>query len=132
MLAGALAIHATLVTRANGVWASVHSFVGNEEARQYNDPYIRIVQLFDDGAAGLEVAAYFLIMISLCFAAFLWLVKQQEKLLNSSSKSSMIIENPQLSIVLLIATIALGIFLFHQQTEVRMCQPHLLTFLHQQ
>ncbi|MEK9739064.1 MAG: cytochrome c biogenesis protein CcsA, partial [Euryarchaeota archaeon] len=111
MLAGALAIHATLVTRANGVWASVHSFVGNEEARQYNDPYIRIVQLFDDGAAGLEVAAYFLIMISLCFAAFLWLVKQQEKLLNSSSKSSMIIENPQLSIVLLIATIALGIWM---------------------
>ena len=83
MLAGALAIHATLVTRANGVWASVHSFVGNEEAREYNDPYIRIVQLFDDGAAGLEVAGYFLIMISLCFAAFLWLVKQQEKLLDA-------------------------------------------------
>ena len=59
MLAGALAIHATLVTRANGVWASVHSFVGNEEAREYNDPYIRIVQLFDDGAAGLEVAGIF-------------------------------------------------------------------------
>ena len=111
MLAGALAIHATLVTRANGVWASVHSFVGNEEAREYNDPYIRIVQLFDDGAAGLEVAAYFLIMISLCFAAFLWLVKQQDKLLNSSSKSSMLIENRQLSIVLLIATIALGIWM---------------------
>ena len=85
--------------------------VGNEEAREYNDPYIRIVQLFDDGAAGLEVAAYFLIMISLCFAAFLWLVKQQDKLLNSSSKSSMLIENRQLSIVLLIATIALGIWM---------------------
>jgi hypothetical protein len=111
MLAGALAIHATLVTRANGVWASVHSFVGNEEAREYNDPYIRIVQLFDDGAAGLEVAAYFLIMISLCFAAFLWLVKQQDKLLNSCSKSSMLIENRQLSIILLIATIALGIWM---------------------
>ena len=111
MLAGALAIHATLVTRANGVWASVHSFVGNEEAREYNDPYIRIVQLFDDGAAGLEVAAYFVIMISLCFAAFLWLVKQQDKLLDSSSKSSMLIENRQLSIVLLIATIALGIWM---------------------
>ena len=111
MLAGALAIHATLVTRANGVWASVHSFVGNEEAREYNDPYIRIVQLFDDGAAGLEVAAYFLIMISLCFAAFLWLVKQQEKLLDSSSKTSMIMENRNLSIALLIATPTLGIWM---------------------
>ena len=111
MLAGALAIHATLVTRANGVWASVHSFVGNEEAREYNDPYIRIVQLFDDGAAGLEVAGYFLIMISLCFAAFLWLVRQQEKLLDSSSKTSMIMENRNLSIALLIATPALGIWM---------------------
>ena len=111
MLAGALAIHATLVTRANGVWASVHSFVGNEEAREYNDPYIRILQLFDDGAAGLEVAAYFLIMISLCFAAFLWLLRQQDKLLNSSSKTSMITENRNLSIALLIATPVLGIWM---------------------
>ena len=111
MLAGALAIHATLVTRANGVWASVHSFVGNEEGREYNDPYIRIVQLFDDGAAGLEVAAYFLIMISLCFAAFLWLLRQQDKLLNSSSKTSMIMENRNLSIALLIATPVLGIWM---------------------
>ena len=111
MLAGALAIHATLVTRANGVWASVHSFVGNEEGREYNDPYIRIVQLFDDGAAGLEVAAYFLIMISLCFAAFLWLLRQQDKLLNSSSKTSMITENRNLSIALLIATPVLGIWM---------------------
>ena len=111
MLAGALAIHATLVTRANGVWASVHSFVGNEEAREYNDPYIRIVQLFDDGAAGLEVAGYFIIMISLCFTAFLWLVKQQEKRLDSSSKTSMIMENRNLSIALLIATPALGIWM---------------------
>lgn len=111
MLAGALAIHATLVTRANGVWASVHSFVGNEEAREYNDPYIRIVQLFNDGAAGLEVAGYFLIMISLCVAAFLWLIIQQQKRLDSSSKTSMIMENRNLSIALLIATPALGIWM---------------------
>jgi len=111
MIAGALAIHATLVTRANGVWASVHSFVGNEEGRVYDDPYIRIVQLFDDGAAGLEVAAYSLIMISLCFGAFWWLVKQQDMLLSSSGKSSLFDVNRYLSLGLLIITPALGIWM---------------------
>ena len=111
MIAGALAIHATLVTRANGVWASVHSFVGNEEGRVYDDPYIRIVQLFDDGAAGLEVAAYSLIMLSLCFGAFWWLVKQQDMLLSSSRKSSLFEVNRNLSLGLLIITPALGIWM---------------------
>ena len=111
MIAGALAIHATLVTRANGVWASVHSFVGNEEGRVYDDPYIRIVQLFDDGAAGLEVAAYSIIMISLCFGAFWWLVKQQDMLLSSSGKSSLFEVNRNLSLALLIITSALGFWM---------------------
>ena len=111
MLAGALAIHATLVTRANGVWASVHSFVGNEEGRAYDAPYLRIVQLFDDGAAGLEVAAYSAIMLTLCIAAFWWLVKQQKRLLESTGKTSMLENNRQLALTLLIVTPALGIWI---------------------
>ncbi len=111
MLAGALAIHATLVTRANGVWASVHSFVGNEEGDLYDDPYLRILQLFDDGAAGLEVAAYTLLMLALCVAAVWWLARQQKQNLTARGATSLADSNRPLSSVLVLSSLAVGVWM---------------------
>ncbi|MDG1524954.1 MAG: cytochrome c biogenesis protein CcsA [Candidatus Thalassarchaeaceae archaeon] len=56
------AIHATLVTRANGVWASVHAFVAEGEIDPSMGPIQRILELgFQDGA-GIEVHLYLLIL----------------------------------------------------------------------
>jgi len=111
MLAGALAIHATLVTRANGVWASVHSFVGNEEADLYDDPYLRILQLFDDGAAGLEVAAYSLMMLALCVGAVWWLACQQKQALTSRGVTSLADANRPLASVMVLLAGGMGVWM---------------------
>ncbi len=111
MLSGALAIHATLVTRANGVWASVHSFVGNEETRVYDDPYIRIIQLFNDGAPGIEVAIYSFMMVILCIGAVYWMVLQQKRLLKNRGISSLFDSNRNIAISLLLSTIILGFWI---------------------
>ena len=56
------AIHATLVTRANGVWASVHAFVAVGDIDPSMGPIQRILELgFADGP-GLEVHLYLLIL----------------------------------------------------------------------
>ncbi len=111
MLAGALAIHATLVTRANGVWASVHSFVGNETGELYDDPYLRILQLFDEGAAGIEVAAYSLMMLALCIGAVWWLACQQKQALAARGVTSLADSNRPLSSVLVLSSLAVGVWM---------------------
>ena len=59
------AIHATLITRANGVWASVHAFVAEGEIDPSMGPIQRILGLgFQDGA-GLEVHLYLLILFGM-------------------------------------------------------------------
>ena len=59
------AIHATLITRANGVWASVHAFVAEGEIDPSMGPIQRILDLgFQDGA-GLEVHLYLLILFGM-------------------------------------------------------------------
>lgn len=55
------AIHATLVTRANGVWQSIHAFVREEEGSS-SGPVERILDLGFDDAPGLEVHIYLLIL----------------------------------------------------------------------
>jgi len=63
------AIHATLVTRANGVWASVHAFVADmDEIDPSMGPIQRILELGFDDAPGIEVHLYLLIL-----ACLLWL-----------------------------------------------------------
>ena len=47
--------------RANGVWASVHSFAADGAGSDSADPYLRIISLFNDGAAGIEVMVYLII-----------------------------------------------------------------------
>ena len=47
LITGALTLHSTLVTRANGVWASVHAFVGDGKGTLPQDPYLRILEVID-------------------------------------------------------------------------------------
>jgi len=58
-------IHATLVTRANGVWASVHSFVADGEIDPSMGPIQRILALGYDDAPGIEVHLYLLMLIGM-------------------------------------------------------------------
>ena len=62
------AIHATLVTRANGVWASVHAFVAEGEIDPSMGPIQRILELGFNDPAGIEVHLYLLIL-----AGLMWL-----------------------------------------------------------
>jgi cytochrome c biogenesis factor len=61
--------HATLVTRANGVWQSVHAFVAEGEIDPTMGPVQRILQLGFGDAPGIEVHVYLLVL-----AGMLWLL----------------------------------------------------------
>ena len=111
MLSGALAIHATLVTRANGVWASVHSFVGNEDGQASSDPYIRILELFGEGAIGLEVLSYTILILIFSIAAVWWMACQQKQAMVSAGQTSMLENNFTLAAALLAGSVAIGIWI---------------------
>ena len=65
MATGALALFATMVTRAGGVWAvSVHTFVINSEGSPPGDVFGRIMLILSD-ISGVEVAVYLLGIIQL-------------------------------------------------------------------
>ena len=65
MASGALALFATMVTRAGGVWAvSVHTFVVNSEGSPPQDVFGRIMVLLSDNS-GIEVIVYFLGILQL-------------------------------------------------------------------
>jgi len=61
-------VHATLITRANGVWASVHAFVANKANAQDQGPIQRILEIGVGSSEGLEVHLYLLILV-----AIMWL-----------------------------------------------------------
>lgn len=63
---GALALFATLVTRAGGAWASsVHTFVVDAEGSAPPDAFGRIVALAIDAGPGIEVMSYLLVLLAL-------------------------------------------------------------------
>ncbi|MDP6869915.1 MAG: cytochrome c biogenesis protein CcsA [Candidatus Poseidoniaceae archaeon] len=65
MAAGALALFATMVTRAGGVWAvSVHTFVVNSTGSPPEDVFGRLMILLSDNS-GIEVVVYLLGIIQL-------------------------------------------------------------------
>ena len=65
MACGALALFATMVTRAGGVWAvSVHTFVVNSSGSPPGDVFGRIMVLLSDNS-GIEVVVYLLGIIQL-------------------------------------------------------------------
>ena len=66
LMTGALALFATLVTRAGGAWASsVHTFVVDAEGSSPPDAFGRIVALAVDAGPGIEVMAYLLVLLTL-------------------------------------------------------------------
>jgi len=66
LMTGALALFATLVTRAGGAWASsVHTFVVKAEGSTPPDAFGRIVALAVDAGPGIEVMTYLLVLLSL-------------------------------------------------------------------
>jgi cytochrome c biogenesis factor len=76
LLAGVLAIFATLVTRAGGVWASsVHTFVTDIASTTPDDVFGRLMVLRADSHSGVEIIIYLLLIVQL--SAF-WLCSRMQ------------------------------------------------------
>lgn len=79
LIAGGLALFATLVTRAGGVWASsVHTFVASDDGAAPTDAFSRMILLKSDAVVGVEVMTYLLMLFLL---AGCWLLTVRRKLL---------------------------------------------------
>ena len=111
MIVGALTMHATLVTRANGVWYSVHAFVADGQGSMASDPYLRIMQIVEISAVGLEVATYLFFVVMLGFLAFLHLFRQQAKSLEASGKVSLFEKNRILAFSVVLFYIIIGFWI---------------------
>ena len=108
LLTGALALHSTLVTRANGVWASVHAFVASQDSESLNtDAYMRVLSLWDSGVEGIEVLIQFFGMIILiCFATF-WLGRYRSDQVLVSGQETLLTARPILAFSILIIELAI-------------------------
>ena len=108
LLTGALALHSTLVTRANGVWASVHAFVASQDSESLNnDAYMRVLSLWDSGVEGIEVLIQFFGMIILiCFATF-WLGRYRSDRVLVSGQETLLTARPILAFSILIIELAI-------------------------
>ena len=111
LISGALAIHATLVTRANGVWASVHAFAADGLGTESQDPYIRILYIIDSSAIGFELASYMFAMLLLGIFTVYFLVKQQIETLYSENKKTLFQTHREFSILLLIIVTTISIWI---------------------
>ena len=111
LISGALAIHATLVTRANGVWASVHAFAADGLGTDSQDPYVRILYIIDSNAIGFELASYMFAIVLLGIIAVYFLVKQQIGTLHSEDKKTFFETQKQFSILLIIVICAISIWI---------------------
>ena len=76
LLTGMMAIFATLVTRAGGVWASsVHTFVTDVASTNPDDVFGRLMVLRADSHSGVEIITYLLLIVQL--SAF-WLCSRMQ------------------------------------------------------
>ena len=77
LIAGGLALFATLVTRAGGVWASsVHTFVVSDSGTAPTDAFSRMILLKSDSSVGVEIITYLLILL-LLVGCWLMLIRRQ-------------------------------------------------------
>jgi len=106
---GALAMHATMVTRANGVWASVHAFAADGAGSESSDPYLRIISLANDGVAGVEVITYFVITCLFSLVILRNLIRFEANDLRKLGRESMRERKPLQSALLVIAVVLIGI-----------------------
>ncbi len=114
LLTGALALHSTLVTRANGVWASVHAFVASQDSESVtNDAYIRVLSLWDSGVEGIEVLIQFFGMIILISIATFWLGRHRSSQVLVSGQEILLTARPILAFAIFIGEFAI---LFYSQS----------------
>ena len=77
LVAGGLALFATLVTRAGGVWASsVHTFVTSDDGSSPSDAFSRMILLKSDNIVGVEVMSYLIIML-LFIACWILIIRRR-------------------------------------------------------
>ena len=114
LVVGALALFATLVTRAGGVWASsVHTFVISDTGSAPNDAFSRMMLLKNDSMAGVEIMTYLMFILLIIGS---WL------LLNRQSQHGR--ETPNSALLLLVPTVGsacaifLGADLYHWVPDV--------------
>ena len=108
LLTGALALHSTLVTRANGVWASVHAFVASQDSESLNnDAYMRVLSLWDSGVEGIEVLIQFFGMIILICFATVWLGRYRSERVLVSGQETLLTARPILAFSILIIELAI-------------------------
>tara|TARA_B100000900_G_scaffold77862_1_gene62371 strand:- start:1421 stop:3802 length:2382 start_codon:yes stop_codon:yes gene_type:complete len=111
LITGALAFHATLVTRANGVWASVHAFAADGLGTDSQDPYVRILYIIDFSPIGFELAMYMFAIILLGAFTIYFLVNQQIDFLHSKNKDIFFHTQRNLSILLFLSILAISIWI---------------------
>ena len=78
LLPGWFALHATMVTRANGVWASVHAFVADSGSGERPDSALgRLLELRAEDVAGTEVTTYLVALLVTLFLLVAWMMLRQ-------------------------------------------------------
>ena len=111
LICGALVIHATLVTRANGVWASVHAFVGDGENSLPRDPYVRVVEIIDFSAVGFEVLVYLLSFLGLLCLSVAHVLREQRIDVAERGAQTLFDSNRPLATLLLVYFAAVGLWI---------------------
>ena len=100
LAAGGLALFATLVTRAGGVWASsVHTFVTDSAGTSPADAFSRMMVLKSDPTAGVEVMTY-LVVLLLFIGFWLQLQRGSEKDWKPNSRSLRLFSLPFIGVLL--------------------------------
>ena len=108
LMTGALAMHSTLVTRANGAWASVHAFVASQNGEVLaNDAYIRVLSLWDSGAEGAEVVLQFIVMLVFISSATYWLGRHQAEKVLISGHEILLTSRPILGFLIVIGVLSI-------------------------
>jgi len=111
LICGALVIHATLVTRANGVWASVHAFVGDGENSLPRDPYVRVVEIIDFSAVGFEVLVYLFSFLGLLCLSVAHVLREQRIDVAERGAQTLFDSNRPLATLLLVYFAAVGLWI---------------------
>ena len=111
IISGALAFHATMVTRANGVWASVHAFVADGEGTLSEDPYLRVLEIAEWSPVGIEVTSYLVVMVAMGCFAMLHLVREQRESVSLAGGQTMLEQNPSMSKILILIFLIIALWI---------------------
>ena len=111
MITGALVMHATLVTRANGVWASVHAFVGDGENSLPRDPYVRVLETIDFTPIGFEITVYLVSVVALLGLSVVHALREQRATVLAKGSHTLFEKNRALAVFLLCYFAAIGLWI---------------------